>query len=259
VWWSLALTKYTSTNKFAALKIFAHDYGAVENQTAIYKRLSTAGDPEHPGRMYVRKIQDSFSVTSTAGNTHQCLVHEVLFNDLSRLRLFFPERKLHEACVRYFLLHLLLALDFLHRVCHIIHTGQATPHYALENIDRMPAITESNILVGLIDPSILNQLDAKEIKGSVLCKRVKGYNIYTPVHFGFAKFGSPILCNFTHTSNEQVERCHNIQRYDYRAPEVILDIPWGYAVDIWNVGVMVRDFLHVTNSTIHRSETNESF
>jgi serine/threonine-protein kinase SRPK3 len=124
------LTKYTSTNKYAALKIYAHDLVAedeIDNETAIYKHLSTAGNPDHPGKLYIRTIQDFFFVTSRAGNPHQCLVHEVLSNDILSLRYAHPDRKLPEAMLRQFLIHLLLALDFLHSECHIIHTGQVAP------------------------------------------------------------------------------------------------------------------------------------
>lgn len=31
----------------------------------------------------------------------------------------------------------------------------------------------------------------------------------------------------------------DIQPYQYRAPEVILGVPWGRKVDIWSVGVMI--------------------
>jgi len=30
-----------------------------------------------------------------------------------------------------------------------------------------------------------------------------------------------------------------IQAIPYRAPEVILRMPWDYSVDIWNLGVLV--------------------
>ena len=124
------LTRYTSTNKYAALKIYAHDLvaeGEIDNETAIYKRISTEGNPDHPGKMYVRTIQDSFFVTSRAGNPHQCLVHEVLSNDILSLRYTRLDRTLPEAMVKQILIHLLLALDFLHSECHIIHTGRVAP------------------------------------------------------------------------------------------------------------------------------------
>ncbi|KAH8162416.1 hypothetical protein CIB48_g5836 [Xylaria polymorpha] len=215
-----------ATNKYAALKIYAHDLVAedeIDNETAIYKHLSTAGNPDHPGKMYVRTIQDSFFVTSRAGNPHQCLVHEVLSNDILSLRYTRPDRKLPEAMLKQILIHLLLALDFLHSECHTIHT-------------------EENILLGLVDSSIVEQLDTKEIAASSLYKSVNGYNLYKSANFGIpTRFGRPILCDFSLARNGQVEHCHDIQPDPYRAPEIILEMPWGYAVDIWNVGVMVWD------------------
>ncbi|KKY16240.1 putative protein kinase domain-containing protein [Phaeomoniella chlamydospora] len=218
-----------ATNKYAALKIYAHDLVAedeIDNEISIYKHLNNAGNPDHPGKMYVRTIQDSFFVTSRAGNPHQCLVHEVLSNDILSLRYTRPDRKLPEAMLKQILIHLLLALDFLHSECHIIHTD----------------IKEENILLGLVDSSIVEQLDTKEIAASSLYKSVNGYNLYKSANFGIpTRFGRPILCDFSLARNGQVEHCHDIQPDPYRAPEVILEMPWGYAVDIWNVGVMVWD------------------
>ncbi|CZR52896.1 related to dis1-suppressing protein kinase dsk1 [Phialocephala subalpina] len=163
-----------ATNKYAALKIYAHDLVAedeIDNETAIYKHLSTAGNPDHPGKM----------------------------------------------------------------------SGRSS-HHALENINRVPDIKEENILLGLVDSSIVEQLDTKEIAASSLYKSVNGYNLYKSANFGIpTRFGRPILCDFSLARNGQVEHCHDIQPDPYRAPEVILEMPWGYAVDIWNVGVMVWD------------------
>ncbi|KAF2754655.1 kinase-like protein [Pseudovirgaria hyperparasitica] len=218
-----------ATNTYTALKIYAHDLIAeddIHNETAIYKHLSTAGNPDHPGKKYVRTIQDSFFITSRMGNIHQCLTHEVLSNDILNLRHIHPDRKMPEALLRSILLHLLLALDFLHSECHVIHTD----------------IKEENILLGLVDSSILDQLDTQEIATSSLYQTVNGYNIYRSVRFGIpTTFGRPILCDFSLARHGQVKHCHDIQPDPYRAPEVILEIPWGYAVDIWNVGVMVWD------------------
>ena len=115
-----------STNEFAALKLYAYDLIAedeIDNEAAIYKHLST-GNPDHPGKMYIRTLQDSFSVTSRAGNAHRCLVHDVLSNDILSLRYARSDRKVPEPALKQILIHLLLALDFLHSECHIIHTGR---------------------------------------------------------------------------------------------------------------------------------------
>ncbi|KFY28201.1 hypothetical protein V491_00576 [Pseudogymnoascus sp. VKM F-3775] len=159
-----------ATNTYAALKIYAHDLVAedeIDNESAIYKHLNTMGNPNHPGKAYIRTIQDSFSITN---------------------------------------------------------------------------IKEENILLGLTDSSIVEQLDTKEIAASSFYKSVNGYNLYKSANFGIpTRFGRPILCDFSLARNGQVEHSHDIQPDPYRAPEVILEMPWGYAVDIWNVGVMVWD------------------
>ncbi|OJD11042.1 CMGC/SRPK protein kinase [Emergomyces pasteurianus Ep9510] len=218
-----------ATNTYAALKIYAHDLVAedeIDNESAIYKRLSTIGNRNHPGKAYVRTIQDSFSITSRAGNHHQCLVHEVLSNDILSLRYTRSDCKLPEVMLKQILIHLLLALDFLHSECHIIHTD----------------IKEENILLNLTDSSIVKELDTKEIAESSFYRSVNGYNLYKSANFGIpTRFGRPILCDFSLARNGQVEHCHDIQPDPYRAPEVILEMPWGYAVDIWNVGVMIWD------------------
>src|SRR4051794_38661382 len=60
-----------------------------------------------------------------------------------------------------------------------------------------------------------------------LRKYVRGVGRCMISDFGVARIGTQ-----PHTGFIQPER--------YRAPEVILCMPWGSAVDIWNLGVMVR-------------------
>lgn len=55
-------------------------------------------------------------------------------------------------------------------------------------------LKEQNVLIGLTDPSILEQLVTKEIAESSLYKTIDGYNIYRSVNFGIpTKYGWPIL------------------------------------------------------------------
>jgi len=60
------------------------------------------------------------------------------------------------------------------------------------------------------------------------------------------KSGRPVLCDFGEARFGKMTYTDDIQPYVYRAPEIILDIPWTYSVDIWNVGVMVS----VSNATV---------
>jgi serine/threonine protein kinase len=51
--------------------------------------------------------------------------------------------------------------------------------------------------------------------------------------------GRPVITDFGEARIGQQTYDDDIQPFQYRAPEVIMDMPWSYKVDIWNVGVMV--------------------
>ncbi|KAM3502500.1 hypothetical protein MY11210_009046 [Beauveria gryllotalpidicola] len=55
------------------------------------------------------------------------------------------------------------------------------------------------------------------------------------------KMGAPVLCDFGSAVNGGVVHLEDVQPNIYRAPEVILEVPWTYSVDIWNVGCMIWD------------------
>ena len=52
-------------------------------------------------------------------------------------------------------------------------------------------------------------------------------------------YGRPVLCDISEARFGEYDNMADIQPYQYRAPEVIFEIPWDEKVDIWNVGVMV--------------------
>jgi serine/threonine-protein kinase SRPK3 len=57
---------------------------------------------------------------------------------------------------------------------------------------------------------------------------------------------NPVLCDFGSAVPLDDDREHreDIQPNAYRAPEVIIEAPWTYSVDIWNVGCMVCTCLY---------------
>lgn len=42
----------------------------------------------------------------------------------------------------------------------------------------------------------------------------------------------------------------------YRAPEVLLQLPWGYPVDIWSIGVMVSFHKHISQPQVPLNPSN---
>lgn len=135
-------------------------------------------------------------------------------------------RRLTQPVVAFLLKRLFLALDLLHQECHVAHTD----------------IKEANILLPA-DSSVLTQFENQELEEPSPKKEVDGGVIYLSREMGTPKaFGAPVLCDFGSAVplDDGLEHREDIQPDVYRSPEVILDIPWTYSVDIWNVGCMVN-------------------
>lgn len=53
-------------------------------------------------------------------------------------------------------------------------------------------------------------------------------------------FGLPILCDFGEARIGKIQESGPlVQPTIYRAPEIIFEMPWGSAADIWNLGALV--------------------
>ena len=69
-----------------------------------------------------------------------------------------------------------------------------------------------------------------------------GYPIYpsrgSPLS-SMALGSEPILCDFGSSRLASPENKGWWMPDTYRAPEVLMGLPWGYSVDIWSIGVMV--------------------
>ncbi|KAI2814969.1 hypothetical protein CBS63078_6174 [Aspergillus niger] len=101
----------------------------------------------------------------------------------------------------------LLALDFLHAEAGVVHTD----------------IKADNIMLTLHDPTILTSFaDAESSSPS-------------------KNYGLPTLCDFSEARIGTVQKDSGpfVQPCIYRAPEVIFEMPWGTAVDIWGVAGVI--------------------
>jgi serine/threonine protein kinase len=141
----------------------------------------------------------------------------------------------------FVLKRLFQALDFLHTECHVAHTD----------------IKEANILLGA-DDSVLTAFEQEELNKPCSRKELHdGRTIYLTRELDTPKdFGAPVLCDLGSAVplDDGIEHRADIQPNVYRAPEVILDVPWTYSVDIWNVGCMVS-----TDCSNEHSLSNTSF
>lgn len=78
-------------------------------------------DPKSLGAQFVTAIEDHFMVKGQNG-THVCMTFEVLGENLLALIKRYKHRGLPIRLVKQISKQMLLGLDYLHRVCQIIHT-----------------------------------------------------------------------------------------------------------------------------------------
>lgn len=97
-----------------------------------------------------------------------------------------------------------------------------------------------NIHLRLEDDSILKDFEQGEMENPSARKSHGAYFFYESRGLRIPKRqGRPVLCDFGEARSGSEPHVDDIQPYVYRAPEVILDIPWSFSADIWNVGVVV--------------------
>lgn len=101
-------------------------------------------------------------------------------------------------------------------------------------------IKADNIMMELVDESVLAAFTQSEIDHPSPRKFVDGAPIYLSRQFGRPRqFGNVVLGDFGAAVRGDKKRNHDAQPNVYRSPEVMLKTEWSYPVDIWNVGVMV--------------------
>ncbi|KAJ5718676.1 protein kinase [Penicillium malachiteum] len=118
-------------------------------------------------------------------------------------------KMLPEELLKPTLIHIILALDILHTEAGVVHTG--------------------NIMLGVEDESILVDFEEAEISKPSPRKVVDGRVIYASRDLGIPKIhGRPVLSDFGQARfSSTLGKCwEDVQSLNYRAPEVILRIPW---------------------------------
>ncbi|KAF4187740.1 hypothetical protein CNMCM7927_003686 [Aspergillus lentulus] len=97
-------------------------------------------------------------------------------------------------------------------------------------------------MTAIEDPSILADFEEQVKSNPSLRKISRDRVIYASRKLRKTKkHGRPILCDFGQARYGSNTYTGDIQPYIYRAPEVVLRMPWNEKVDTWNVGVLAWD------------------
>ncbi|KAJ5097783.1 kinase-like domain-containing protein [Penicillium angulare] len=212
VWLCRDLKKHS----FVTLKLFEPNSSHAKREIEAYEHLKRLKS-KHTGTLFVRSILDKFQLSSLDNSTshsYQCLIHPPLAMSLYELRRKTPEHSLPEDLLKPALIHLLLALDFLHTEAHMIHTD----------------IQEKNIMLSIEEESILLDFENAEISSPSPRKQVQDRSIYLSRKLGIPKIhGRPVLADFGEArfGSECGMYKGDVQPFIYRAPEVVLRLPWN--------------------------------
>lgn len=125
------------------------------DEVLILKIISTS-DPSHPGCSHTITLFDHFSLQFMHGEHMGLAFKDVLGQSVCDLRRRTPTCTLSLEIVRRVLKQVLLALDYVHDCCKIIHTGM----YLLISMDLsitelLPDLKPDSILVCFNDPQYI--------------------------------------------------------------------------------------------------------
>ncbi|KAL4914957.1 kinase-like protein [Aspergillus aurantiobrunneus] len=173
---------------YVTLKVFECDSAEGKRETEVYEHLNSLR-ADHAGRTLVRKALDSFQITA-GQDSFRCL----------------------KKIVKLTLIHVLLAIEFLHTEAGVIHTD----------------IQEKNIMLGIDDPSILPDFEEEEKPNASPRKVVEHRVIYASRKLKKTKqHGRPTLCDFGQA----------------RMGSILTPGKFNliFTADIWNIGVLTWD------------------
>ncbi|KAK0102305.1 hypothetical protein ONS95_005928 [Cadophora gregata] len=178
---------------------------------------------EHPGRLHVRQLEDSFKMKSYNGE-HEFFVMTPLGMSMRTLQDLHVGGVFAQSVVKGALDQVLFGLNFLHEA-DVTHTD----------------LHSDNLLIAITDDSILSKVEEDEIQTPSARKQVGDDVIYVS-RYMLGGAGPLVICDFgqARIGNKHIG---NAMPVPYRAPEVILGMEWDNAVDTWSLGLLIWDFI----------------
>ncbi|EEP77080.1 predicted protein [Uncinocarpus reesii 1704] len=227
----LGAKEYTSLK--ICIQVDNAETSPVLNEINMLRRLSKFAVKDHPGLDFTRLAQDIFKIDGSSG-CHYCIASKPKGNSLRTLQETFPNAILPKLLVKSLIHRLFFSVNWLHATCGVAHTD----------------LSPQNILMEIDDDTSLRDVEDQESQSPSI-PVVTGDGT-TPIYRSRPTMlelsGHPILTDFGQMRLVEGQTNKDWWMSDlYRAPEVLLQLPWGYAVDIWSIGVMTLELLEGKN------------
>ncbi|CAK7226331.1 hypothetical protein SBRCBS47491_006193 [Sporothrix bragantina] len=214
---------------YRALKVHVHN-APYYHELSVYEHLKKPIQQEiddkdtHPGRDHVRQLDDVFMIDGPHGQ-HAVFVMVPLGMSLATMQTGQQTGAFQPIFVTQALSQALLGLALLHSA-DLIHTD----------------LHADNLLIALTDESILSTIEESEITKPSPRKQIGGD---TTIHVSQYVFGGAGPLTISDLGQARIGRTQTDKAMpiQYRAPEVILGMPWGTPVDMWSAGMLVWTLL----------------
>jgi serine/threonine-protein kinase SRPK3 len=239
------LTGYCREHEYVALKVFVGKHRQAENEEKVYMHLRSI-KCSHPGVKGIRSLRDQFRLPGKY-SPHACLVHEPLGLMLKDIREMSEGEKVSGQLLKPIIRYLLMALDFLHTEARAVHTGKLISFYRIVTyIGKLTHlaidIQEGNIMIGIEDDTIFKNFEEEEWAEPSPRKIDDHRIIYATRQVDIPDNPShAVLCDFGDARFGEETYIGEVMPDLYRAPEIVLGIPWNEKIDIWSVGLMVSE------------------
>ncbi|PGH36283.1 CMGC/SRPK protein kinase [[Emmonsia] crescens] len=206
----------------------------VLNEIKMLRCLNEFAKVDHPGLDFTRLARDIFETDSNlfSGHRHYCIAFKPQGNSVRTLQETFPNAMLPKLLVRSVIHHLFFSVNWLHATCGAAHTD----------------ISPQNVLMQIENDTSLKDVEDQESQNPSIPAIMGDTVIYKSQPTILELSGHPILTDFGQM--RLVKGCTNQDWWMpdlYRAPEVLLQLPWGFPVDIWSIGVMTLELLEGKN------------
>ncbi|KAI1912232.1 hypothetical protein LOZ61_003394 [Ophidiomyces ophidiicola] len=211
----------------------------VFNEVNMLRRLREFEEKEeakygdkHIGLPYIRLANEIFETESQFGQ-HYCMAFKSQGSSLRTLQELIPTSRMPRSMTKCFIHRLLFVMNWLHVTCNVAHTD----------------ISAQNILMEIENDSILKDVEARApLTNSVPITNDDGSVVYKSVPVEPRITSQPILTDFGQMRAIEEGGNNDWWMSDlYRAPEIVLGLPWGCPVDMWSIGVMTLELLEGNN------------
>ncbi|KAK3382527.1 kinase-like protein [Lasiosphaeria ovina] len=218
------------TNQYKALKIHINTL-PFNRELEIFAVLNgKSKQKDHAGWAHLRRLDASFDIPGAQpGTTHSVLVFEPLGLSLRKFQELMPDEILDHELVQIALYDALRGLRYLHEVAEVTHAD----------------FHSDNLLMEVTDQSIFRNIAKEETGTNPSARKGKNPVIYLSRAI-MSGAGNVILCDFG-VARKGKEHQGEAVPLPYRAPEVILGMKWGYAVDIWASALTAWDLVQPTS------------